>query len=117
MKMKYIKTFESKNMTYEVDDYVMILTKRIERKIDREYSNSYEAYKQIRIYLYAISNDYKNNIGKIVDVDSKYPTTYYNVEFSNGRTWRVTDDEIKRVLTLKEIEKYEAQKNANKYNI
>jgi hypothetical protein len=116
--MKHLKTFENSDTSqYNVGDYIMILTKKIERHIDSDYENSYEAYKRIRIYLYTINNDYKNNMGKIIEINNKYPTPYYNVEFFNGRSWNVRENEIKRKLTPKEIEKYETQITQNKYNI
>ena len=121
--MKYLKTFESENTIYQVGDYVMIYTKKIERNIDSDYDNSYDSYKlillpvQIRRYLYSIDNNYKNNIAKIIEIDTKYPTKYYELEFYNGRTWTIVENEIKRKLTTKEIKKYEAQKAAQKYNI
>jgi len=115
--MKYLKTFESENTIYQVGDYVMIYTKKIERNIDSDYDNSYDSYKIIRRYLYAINNDYKNNIAKIIEIDTKYPTKYYELEFYNDRTWTIVENEIKRKLTPKEIEKYEAKKIAQNYNL
>lgn len=83
------KIFE-KDYFYKLGDYVLIYYKY------KRYSNS-------------------NLFAKIVDTDESYIP--YLVLFSNGKDFWIDDNMIDRKLNSDEIEKYELEIAANKYNL
>jgi len=118
--MKYIKTYEMNTIfDIQIDDYVLIDTKKMLRNIYKGYKglSAYDEMKAVNQFLYTINNDYNNNLVKIININDKYTTTYYEIEFFNGKTSSVTKDEIKRKLKPIEIDNYEAKIQANKFNI
>lgn len=86
--MKYIKKFENKH-TYKINDYVLIKKGIL------------------------IGGDY--SLGKIVALYQE--PDYYDIEFTDGWITDMPGRHISRLLTSDEIEQYEAEKNAKKYNI
>jgi len=100
--MKHLKMYESPAgwydenpefldiINYKVDDYVLI---------KREFLKSFEDSRSAKI----IYNDYSN--------------VPYAVQFSKGLTLWCRHDQIERKLHEDEIEEYELELNATKYNL
>jgi hypothetical protein len=99
--MKYLKLFEQKNLRYEIGDYVYYRSKYYKGKgkiIDTYFTN--------RVGARNISQYLVNGKTFMLASDTILP---------NDR-W-IVGSEIKRKLTPKEIEDYETEISANKYNL
>lgn len=59
----------------------------------------------------------KTRVGKIVRNEFSMDTLMYNIILNTGQDMWITQDMIVRKLTPDEIEKYEIELNANKYNL
>ena len=81
--MKYLKKFENKEKEYNIGDYIMI---------------HYNIYAGIN-----------SKIFKIVDIDPKNPYFKYHVIGVDEDIHFLEYSNIKRKLSKKEIEKYDAQ--------
>lgn len=62
--------------------------------------------------------NYPNDMAQITKLNTEEKGEYfYHVKFSNDFEVNIRKEEILRLLTDDEIEKYEIEKNANKYNL
>lgn len=104
--MKHIKSFENNfiedNISkYKKGDYVLLDLKKIKNSISKTFSDPYN-FKDDK----AIIKDFSS--------DSFYP---YNIEFYDFDEDCVTEKEIKRLLTEKEIESFNLKRSTHKYNL
>ena len=99
--MKYIKTYETKNIKYKIGDYVLLDKKIIE---DEDLPDTYAL----------IYNKFKG-----AHINGSY--YFYDVKFPNSKGdhdgYEVEYSEIIRKLTPEEIQEYNIKKDSMKYNL
>lgn len=89
---------------YEVGDYVVININKVKNSYE-DFFSSFDN-EELNKYVYVKITDIINN--------GEFPL---KIQTSLGSGTSVNKDEIERYMTPDEIEKYEIEKNANKYNL
>lgn len=109
---KYLQYIKEANISrYKVDDYVLLDTKKIKDKENKEISDI--PIEDDDDYEYV---DILQKYAKIFMIMSR-DYTPIRVMFSDGNIYDVEENEIIRFLTPDEINEYDSKVNAKKYNL